>query len=149
MGNQNKKSSQTYSAKRISKKYRVLGHLLLVILFALIMYAFNNLIRWEAQVINTDWSKVLPVINISLGLTILAQLIFIFYDPRKFQSVIRIILDIFSFIVLYRLFAVYPFRFELFFEQAWLNVGFKIFLPFVMAVTIIAVIIRLIKIIEK
>jgi len=135
--------------KRIPKKYRLLGHLLLVIVFSLMMYIFNNLIEWEAQVINSDWAKVLPIINISLGLTILAHLIFIFYDPKKLQSVAQIILDIFTFIVLFRLFMVYPFRFELFFHQAWLNGGFKILLPFLMAATIIDIIARSIKILKK
>jgi hypothetical protein len=135
--------------ERMARKYRILGHLLLVIIFSLMMYVFNNMIRWEAQVINSDWSKVLSIINISLGLTIFAHLIFLFYDPKKLQSAVQIILDVLSIIVLYRLFVVYPFRFELFFEQAWLNSGFKIILPFLIAFTIIDIIVRLAKLLKK
>lgn len=136
-------------AKRIPKKYRILGHLLLVIIFALIMYVFNNMIRWEAQVVTTDWSKVLSILNISLGLTILAHLFFIFYDPKKLQSAVQIIIDVVGLAVLYRMFTVYPFKFELFFEQAWLNSGFKIILPFLIAATLIGIITRLVKLLKK
>lgn len=135
--------------ERMAKKYRILGHLLLVIIFGLILYVFNNMIRWEAQVITPDWSKVLTIINISLGLTIFAHLVFLFYDPKKFQSAVQIVLDILSFIVLYRLFVVYPFRFERFFHQAWLNSGFKIILPILMGLTIIGIIARSVKLLKR
>lgn len=135
--------------KRLPKKYRIIGHLVVVIIFLLLMYVFNNLIKWEAQLITPDWSKVLPILNISLGLTVFAHLIFLFYDTKKFQWVIQIILDIVSIFVLYRLFVIYPFKFELFFGQAWLNSGFKIFLPFAMAAAIIAIITRLVKLLKK
>jgi len=145
----NDQKIESNSTKRIPKQYRVLGHLAVMIIFLLLMYVFNNLIKWEAQLITPDWSKVLSILNISFGLTILAHLIFIFYDPKKFQSAAQIIIDIVGLAVMYRLFTVYPFKFELFFEQAWLNSGFKIILPFLMAATLIGIIVRSIKILKK
>ena len=131
------------------KKYRVLGHLAVMIVFLLLMYFFNNLIKWEAMSITPDWTKVLSILNISLGLTILAHLVFLFYDPKKLQSAVQIIIDIVGLAVLYRMFTVYPFKFELFFEQAWLNFGFKIILSFLMTFTIIGIIARLVKLLKK
>ena len=145
----NDQKLESNSAKRMPKKYRVLGHLAIVIIFFLLMYFFNNLIKWETQSITLDWTKVLSVLNISLSLTILAHLVFIFYDPKKLQSAVQIIIDMVGLAVLYRMFTVYPFKFELFFEQAWLNSGFKIILPFLMAATLIGIIVRSIKILKK
>ena len=133
------------SAQRMTKKYRIIAHLIVVIILILLMYVFNNLIKWQAQFITPDWSKILPILNISLGFNVLAHLIFILYDGKIFQSAVHIIRDIFSIAVMYWLFTIYPFKFEFFFGQAWLNPGFKIILVFAIGGTILAILNRLLN----
>lgn len=133
------------NSQRTPKKLRVAGHLAVAIIFIGLMYLFNHLIEWQAMSITADWTKVLPYLNVGLGVGILAHLIFVFYDPRKFLSIVQIVIDIVSMIVLYQLYSIYPFQFEFFFKQAWLNTGFKIFLIIAMAITLISIVVRLIK----
>lgn len=119
------------------------GYIVTLIINAVMLYVFNNLISWEAQlIINDKWQSVLPILNISLGLNVLINLIFIFYDRRLFYLLARTITDIFSIVATIRLYAVFPFDFNGFFQMGWLNTWFPYLLLFGMVGLIIGIIAR-------
>jgi len=102
-------------------KSRKPGYIVNVVLNILFLYVANHLIAWEAQFITGEWAQVLGIINVSIIMNIAAYALFVFYDGRLFYLASRSALDVVSFIVGYRLYKVFPFDFNGFFEMGWLN----------------------------
>jgi hypothetical protein len=142
------KTSQSFpsnSPKKMQqpRRSRKSDYVTTLIITIALLYIFNNLIKWEAQlIINDKWLQVLPVLNISLSLAIVANMIFLFYHGRIFHYGARMVLDLFSLFVTYRLYTVFPFDFRRFFELGWLNTWFPYLLLLGTFGLVVAIVVR-------
>ncbi|PIS43010.1 MAG: hypothetical protein COT24_00525 [Candidatus Kerfeldbacteria bacterium CG08_land_8_20_14_0_20_40_16] len=121
-------------------KNRKPGYIVNVVLNILFLYVANHLIVWEAQFIKGEWAQVLGIINVSIIMNLIAYALFVLYDGRLFYLVSRSALDVVSFIVGYRLYKVFPFDFNGFFEMGWLNEV----VPYLLILGMVGIIISLI-----
>ncbi|MFH0805238.1 MAG: hypothetical protein V1916_03535 [Patescibacteria group bacterium] len=110
-----------------------------------LLYVFNSLLDWHAQLITAHWADVLPLLNASVLATVACNLTFIFYDERRFYLLARIALDLVAIAVLYQLWVVFPFDFGGFFGMAWLNPVVKIVLPLGILGTIVGSAVRVFR----
>ena len=74
--------------------------------------------NWElvSQYLTSDYSGVLWALNFSLGATILANVVFLVFDPKWFRHIAQIALNIIALFVVFVIFSVFPFTFS---EESW------------------------------
>ncbi len=100
---------------------RIVGYAINIALNLLFLYIANNLLRWEAQFVTQRWTEVLGILNVQIILSLIVYISFLVYDGRKYFFTARTILNLLSLVVTYRLVAVFPFDFNGFYHQAWMN----------------------------
>ena len=88
---------------------RRFGYLVSIAVNLVILYLANGVPNWDVPFITNDWPDVLWAVNLSLQATIIANLVFLAYDPRWFRHSARILLAALSIIVFYTLYRVFPF----------------------------------------
>ena len=88
---------------------RRFGHLVTIVVSLALLYLANGLPNWNTPIITNDWPDVLWAVNLSLGATIVANLIFLAFDPWWFRESVQIALTGLSIIVLGTLYRVFPF----------------------------------------
>jgi hypothetical protein len=106
------------------------------------LYIINNLLDWEVQFINWKWPQVLGILNTSIIVTIVFYAAFIIYSGKLFYLLGRTIMDIIAIVATYRLYSVFPFDFNGFFEMGWLNAWFPYLLLLGMVGLTIGIIVR-------
>lgn len=111
----------------------------------IILYIVNNLLSWNLSFITSSFQDVLWIFNISICATIIVNLIFLAYHPGWFRSLVKIILNILSFLVCYYLYTIFPFIFS----QAAYTIILKIILIFGMVALIIASLVEVLRLIFK
>lgn len=104
-----------------------------IIVNIIFFYIVNNLLNWHISFITPIFQDVLWIINLSIEATILANLIFLVYNPGWFRSSVQIILNIISFYVAYLLYIVFPFTFS--------NIYFTYALQFILILAMIGIVI--------
>lgn len=128
-----------------SPQRRRIDYVVTIIINAILLYVANNLLVWEAQFLKHEWADVLPAVNLTLGVTLGINLLFLFYDGRGFYFVARTFSDAVSIYATYRVWRVFPFDFHGFFELGWLNPVMKIVLPFAIFGIAVAIIVRAVR----
>lgn len=88
---------------------RRFGYLVSIAINLVMLYLANGVPNWNVPYITNEWPDVLWAINLSLGATIVAHLIFMVYDPRWFRRGLQIGLTVLSLVVFYALYTVFPF----------------------------------------
>lgn len=111
----------------------------------IILYIVNNLLSWNLSFITSSFQDVLWIFNISICATIIVNIIFLAYHPGWFRSLVKIILNILSFLVCYYLYTIFPFIFS----QAAYTIILKIILIFGMVALIIASLVEVLRLIFK
>lgn len=88
------------------------GYVVAVAVNAVMLYIVNNLLAWDVlPFLTEDFARVLPLLNVSLVVTIIANALFVVYDARWFRSSGQIVLLAISMAVTVRLYRVFPFDF--------------------------------------
>ena len=111
----------------------------------IILYIVNNLLSWNLSFITSSFQDVLWIFNISICATIIVNIIFLAFHPGWFRSLVKIILNILSFLVCYYLYTIFPFIFS----QAAYTIILKIILIFGMVALIIAILVEVLRLIFK
>lgn len=111
----------------------------------IILYIVNNLLSWNLSFITSSFQDVLWIFNISICATIIVNIIFLAFHPGWFRSLVKIILNILSFLVCYYLYTIFPFIFS----QAAYTIILKIILIFGMVALIIASLVEVLRLIFK
>ena len=88
---------------------RKFGYLVAIIVNLVMLYVFRHLAAWGAPIITEAWAQVLPALELSIGATVLAHLLYIFYDGRWFRRVMQIGLSLLSLRVVLSIYRVFPF----------------------------------------
>lgn len=142
---QSPKFEEPTSKKSKTRSGRIWGYAITAVIHILLIYIANNLLGWHAQLINQRWTEVLGILNFSFALNIIVYGSFIINDKRIYYYIARMILDVVGIIVSYRLFVVFPFDFQGFFELGWLNEVFPILLWLGIVGLVIGMIARTVK----
>lgn len=95
--------------KEKSKKYRYFFEILG---YFITWYIVSNISTWNLAFITKNFENVIPLLKLSLGVNIISNLILLIIEGKKTKSLILSISDIFSIFVFYRIYVVYPFKFE-------------------------------------
>ncbi|MCL5072880.1 MAG: hypothetical protein M1308_18585 [Actinobacteria bacterium] len=125
----------------ISHKRQRTGYITSIVINGIFIFVLNNLLNWNADFINASYNKCLWAINISLGASIIANLIFIFYDPEWFKHLLEVFTSIAALVALYVIYAIFPFTFR---DEIWENI-LSIFLIFAMVISGINIIYQIIR----
>ncbi len=112
-----------------------------IIVNIIFFYIVNNLLNWHISFITPSFQDVLWIINLSIEANILANLIFLFYNPGWFRSSVQIILNIIGFYVAYLLYTVFPFTFS----NINYTYGLQILLIIAMIGIVIATVVEILK----
>ncbi|MFA6099103.1 MAG: hypothetical protein WCV50_06235 [Patescibacteria group bacterium] len=105
----------------IKPRHKKSEYVFAVICNAIGLFIINSLLKWEAQFITADWTKVLPYLNFSIILSLVVYFIFIFFDRRGFYFLGRTAMDVVGIFILIKLYLIFPFDFNKFFQLGWLN----------------------------
>lgn len=116
-----------------------------IIVNVIVLYVVNNLLSWHLGFILPSFQDVLWILNISIGMTILANIIFLIYHPGWFRSIMQIILNILGFMVCYYLYTIFPFIFS----NAAYTIALKILIILGMVGVIIASIVEVFRLILR
>jgi hypothetical protein len=82
-----------------------------IIVSLIFLYVVNNLLNWHIYFITNAFNEVLWIINLSIIATIIGNALLLLYNPERFRHVVKIIINIISFIAVYIVYKVFPFNF--------------------------------------
>lgn len=92
---------------------RRFGYLIAIAVNAALLYAVNNVLSWDvAPFLTDDLELAIPLINLSLIVTMVVNLTYVFFDSRWFKSITQIGLAGVSLAATVRLYRVFPFDFS-------------------------------------
>ncbi|MBN1367220.1 MAG: hypothetical protein JW967_04795 [Dehalococcoidales bacterium] len=138
------KNSKPAAKKKSGKKGRS-GYIAAIIVNFVLLFIFNSLPNWNLSFLTLDYSGVLWAINLSIGATIIANFLFIFFDAGWFKHLAQVITSVIALFVVFLIYSVYPFTFE---GEPW-SQWVKISLIIVMAGIGIAIIVEAFKLILR
>ncbi len=95
---------------------RIPGYILAVITGGVLLYVANNLLRWDVPYLTHEFSRVIGIINLSLGASIAGNLFLIFRDIGDFRYLVKAVLSLLALAAAYMLHTVFPFELPLFLE---------------------------------
>ncbi|MGZ7119187.1 MAG: hypothetical protein ACXVH2_05730 [Methanobacterium sp.] len=129
-----------------NKKKNWKAEYITAIIFGLIfLYIANNLLNWNIYFITGALNQVLWIINLSIIVTIIGNILLLAYSPQWFRHVIKIIINIISLISIYFVYIVFPFNFY----NSFINWGVSIFLILIMIGIVIAIIVEVYQFITR
>jgi hypothetical protein len=89
------------------------GYVVAVLVNAVLLWVVNNLEEWDVVPwLTDDFSRVVPIINVSLVASLVANLMYLGYDTGWFKSLTQIVLLSISMAVMIRMYSVFPFDFS-------------------------------------
>ena len=98
---------------------RDFGYMIAIGINAGMLYVAHNLLDWNwASWLTDDFTKVLPILTVSLVATMLVNFVYMAYDHVWFKSLTQIGLLALSLLVTARIWQVFPFDFSSF-DFAW------------------------------
>lgn len=115
-----------------------------IIVNIFLLSIFSQLPKW-IPFINDSFSAMLPLFYISFSLAIIANAIFIIFSPVPFVALIRMVLNMVSFVVSVSLFYIYPFDLSMY-PEIW-NSMLRVILIISIIGTVIATIVEFFNII--
>jgi hypothetical protein len=96
------------SENKMSSSARQFGYIISILVNILLIYIANNILNWNISLITKDFAKCLWAINLSLGVTIFINFIFIFFDRKWFKNLMQAFGNVFAFISGFVFWRVFP-----------------------------------------
>jgi hypothetical protein len=104
---------------RPSPSTRRFGYVVAILVNVALLIAANNLLAWDIfPFLTSDFERVLPILNVSLGAAVFVNLMYLGFDATWFTSLTQIGLLAISLVVTVRLYQVFPFDFSAY-EFGW------------------------------
>ncbi len=98
--------------KRAPRPARMFGYMVAIAVNAILWYVFHNLQRWDLPFILAEqFPRVLTAVDLSLGATMVANVIFLAYDPPWFRRIGQAALSLLSLNAMFAMYRVFPFDF--------------------------------------
>jgi hypothetical protein len=110
--------------ERNREKEQKSEYIIAIIVSLIFLYVVNNLLNWHVPFITNAFNEVLWNINLSIIATIIGNGLLLLYSPERFRHLVKIIINIISFIAVYVVYKVFPFNFY----NSFYNWGFNILL---------------------
>lgn len=126
-----------------NKKQGPVDYTLTIIFNGVFLYVVNNLTEW-VNWLSDGWTAVLWIINISIVLTIVFNLFYIFYDKNWFKNFTQIILNVIGCVSIATFYILFPLNLDAT-SFAWSQNLIKILLIIGFIGTIIAIIVNIAK----
>jgi hypothetical protein len=127
---------------------RRIGYGVAVVVNLGLLIVVNNLEEWDLLPwLTEEFSRVVPIISLSLAASAAVNLIFIGYDPRWFKALGQLVLNMISLAAVLRLLTVFPFDFSAY-EFGWATLT-RVVLGFVAVVTAIAILVEGVKFVRE
>jgi len=122
---------------------RCFGYFLSIIINGAILYAVNNLHRWNIPYLTDRFSECLWAFNLSISATIFMYCTFLAFDRRWFRSLMGSLSNVFAFISLNVFRRIFPLDIP---ESAakWVNIGILILLA-IIALSVLGQLVSAIK----
>jgi hypothetical protein len=110
------------------------------IIFNLIfLYIINNLLNWHIYFVTNAFNEVLWIINLSIIVSIIGNGLLLLYNPERLRHLVKIIINIISFIAVYIVWKVFPFNFYNSFYNWVFNILFILALIGIAIATIVEI----------
>ena len=109
--------------ERAERKPGISKYLAAIIINVILIYVFNNLLNWNVTVLTDDFKGVLWALDISLGATILINILFLMYDAGWFRHLMQLILNVIAILVTFLILVIFPFTFASESWAVWVRVG--------------------------
>jgi hypothetical protein len=120
---------------------RKVGYIAAIIALFIIIYILRHLREWGLTFLTEDFDKCLFYIELSIYVTMAANVLFIIYDPRWFKHLLQVVTGVAGAVALIMLYVIFPFDFS---PENWDKWG-KIILLILFGFTIIGIIADLVK----
>jgi hypothetical protein len=127
--------------KQTSPGLRRTGYIASIIVMIVVIYVLRHLRDWGLTFLTEDFTKCLFYIELSIYISIAAQVIFLFYDPRWFKHFIQAITSVASAVALIMVYVIYPFAFNNTAWDKWIKIGLLV----LFGLTIIGILVDLVK----
>ncbi len=89
------------------------GYVIAIIINAAMLVVVNSILDWDVlPFLTQDFTRVLPLLNVSLAATIVANVAFLLFDPDWFVSLCRMVLNAVGIAVGGLFLTVFPFDFS-------------------------------------
>jgi membrane-associated HD superfamily phosphohydrolase len=98
--------------KRTKKENHLPGYFSSILISGLLLYGLNNISSFDIPFLTLDFQRVLPIINVSLGVAIFCSFLLVLDDDGKFGSFLRIVQNLFAIFLVYSLYNIFPFTFS-------------------------------------
>jgi hypothetical protein len=131
--------------KTVKKKPGKSGFIAAIIVNLILLFVFNNLLNWGVPFLTSAYSGVLWAINLSLGATIIANILFLVYDAGWFHHLAQLVLNVIALFVFFLIYSIFPFTFT---AESW-AFWIKIALIVVMAGIGIGIIVEVFRLILR
>lgn len=87
---------------------RRFGYFLAIIINAAMIYAANNLLKWNIPFLTQSFQECLWAINLSLSISMFINFTFLFFDRKWFRSFMQALSNIFAAISVYTFRQIFP-----------------------------------------
>lgn len=136
---------KTTKPKTVKKKSGKSGFIAAIVVNLILLFVFNSLLNWGVPFLTSSYSGVLWAINLSIGATIIANILFLVYDAGWFRHLAQLILNVIALFVVFLIYSIFPFDFSTASWEYWV----KITLIIVMAGIGIAIIVEIFRLILR
>jgi hypothetical protein len=120
-------------------------YLVAIMVNAVLLVIANQILNWGIlPFLTQDFKQVLPIIYLSGAITIVFNAIFLLFNPRWFESMLKIVLNAVGIAVIMRYLSVFPFDFSAYGGFDW-AVFARVMLYLGLAGLIIAIIVESIQ----
>jgi hypothetical protein len=85
------------------------GYIASIVVNGILLFIVNHLQQWGAPFITADWVQVIPAMSLSMGATVVANLVFLSCDPAWFRHLLQVGLNLLGLAASYTLYRVFPF----------------------------------------
>jgi hypothetical protein len=120
---------------------RRIGYIASILFMILFIYILRHLRQWGVNFLTSDFEKCLYYIELSIYISIAAQLIFIFYDNSWFRHILKGLSNIASAVATIMVYVIYPFDFHDATWNKWIRIGILI----LFILSLISILVELIK----
>lgn len=98
--------------KKTKPVSRKAGYFVAIAVNAALIFIFNNLLSWGVPFVTDSISVCLWTINLSLAATLVANGVFLAFDPAWFRHLVQLLLSVIAFAALMTVYVIFPFNFD-------------------------------------
>jgi hypothetical protein len=141
MNQTTKKSKGKSGGSAHSGTARRVGYIVSIIVMIVVIYILRHLRQWGVTFLTEDFENALFYIELSIYISIAANVLFILYDHSWFRHLAQAIANIFSALALIMIYVIFPFAIE---DETWVK-WIKIGILVIFGLTVLGILAELIK----